>query len=91
MVEGDLLIGRRLVGREDPAYDIGPRRGSPNVRQLLVPERLDDVVEVGSGVYREAPEQQRPGLVDQRLEVRLLGLDGLGQKRGRGSNPSVRS
>jgi hypothetical protein len=42
VVEGDALVGRRLVGGEDAADDVGPRCRA-DVGQLLVPKRVLEV------------------------------------------------
>lgn len=47
MVKGDFLVGRRLVGGEDPTDDVGPGGGAADVRELLEAEGLNDVVEIG--------------------------------------------
>jgi hypothetical protein len=60
VVEGDLLIGRRVVGGEHPAHDVGPRRDAADDRQLLVPEGVDGAVEVGGRRRGEPAQQQGP-------------------------------
>lgn len=52
MMKRDFLIRRGLVSSKNPADDVGPRSGAADIRQLLVPKRFDDVVEVGSSGYR---------------------------------------
>jgi hypothetical protein len=77
VVEGDLLIGRRLVGGEHPAHDVGPRRGAADVRQLLVPEGVDGAVEVRGRRRGEPAQQQGPRVPHQRLQPgRPLGAHG---------------
>lgn len=77
VVEGDLLIGRRLVGGEHAAHDVGPRRGAADVRQLLVPEGVDGAVEVGGRRRGEPAQQQGPRVPHQRLQPgRPLGPHG---------------
>ena len=67
VVEGDALVGRRLVGGEDPADDVGPRRRD-DVGKLLVPERIYGAVEVRGRPSGEAAQQHRPGRQQQRFQ-----------------------
>jgi hypothetical protein len=77
VVEGDLLVGRRLVGGEHPPHHVGPRRGAADVRQLLVPEGVDGAVEVRRRPRGEPPQQQCPRVPHQRLQPgRPLGPHG---------------
>lgn len=99
MVEGDFAVRGRLVGGEDAADDLAPGGGAADVLQLLVPERVDDVVEVGSrGRGVEAAEQDGAVLVEDGLQPRLVLLDGCRQsyrrrrrrrQNGRERNPAV--
>ena len=60
VVKRDLPIGRRLVGGEDPSYDVGPRGYAADVRKLFEAEGLDDFVEVGSVCDWKTSEQNSP-------------------------------
>lgn len=84
MVEGNLLIRWGLISCEDPSNNVSPRGGPADVRQLLEPKSLDDVVEVRSCVYGEASEENRSTFVKQRLEVWFLGFYGENKRRNRG-------
>ena len=83
VVKWNLLIRRGFVGREDSAEDVGPGGGSADVRELFEAEGLDNGVEIGGGVHRKAPEEHRPGAVEQSLDVLSLGFDGFGELRER--------
>ena len=67
VVEGDLLVGRRLVGGEDTPHHVAPRGGAADVGELRVPEGVHGAVEVRRGARREHAEQQRAGAPQQRL------------------------
>lgn len=79
MVKRDLLIRRRLVGRENPARHVRPRCGPTDVRQLFVPERLHDLVEICRSLHRESTKEHGAARLEQRLDVCLLGLDRVGE------------
>ena len=83
MVKRNLLVWRGFIGCENPTNNVGPRSGSTHVRKLLEAEGLNDVVEVGSCIYRKAPEENSTGLVEHRVEKCFVVFDGLGEKRER--------
>ena len=57
MMEGDLLIWRRLVRGENPTDDVRPRGGAADVRQFFISEGLNDLVEIGRCPNRESSEK----------------------------------
>lgn len=77
VMEGNLLIGRRLVRSENTADDVGARGGATYIRKFFETESFNDVVEIGSrgDGRREASEQNRAGVVDHRFQPRLLITD----------------
>lgn len=86
MVERDFLIRRRFISGEDTADDVSPGGGAADVRQLLVPERFNDVVEVRGRGYRiKSTEQNRPVFVEKRVQPRPLLLHGRCQSGRRGN------
>lgn len=76
VVKGDLLVGRRLVGGEDTADDVGAGGGASDVRELVVAEGCDGSVEVGGRPEREAPEEESAAGTEERLEAGFLGRNG---------------
>jgi len=65
VVERDLLVRWGLIGGEDATDDIGAGSGAAHVGKLVVAERFDDVVEVGSGGEGEASEKDSTRLKEQ--------------------------
>lgn len=78
-MEGDLLIGRWLVGGEDPADDVSPGRRAANVRKLVIAEGVDGPVEVGGSPRGKAPEEDSAAPMEELLEPALVGSYGVGE------------
>lgn len=79
VVEWNLLVGRGLVGGENPTHDVGPGSGSAHVGELFEAEGFNDVVEVGGRIYGKAPQEHGPRFSELGVQVRFLGFDSFGQ------------
>lgn len=74
------LVRRGLISGIDTANDVGSCDRTGSIRQLLVAKSLDEVIEVRGSVYGEASEENCSCMVEQRLEERFLGFDGIDEK-----------